>query len=206
MVKTNYGKKTVVKCFSTWKCFLQPLRAKWPWRWRLHSVELHRVCTSSVALSAVAVEHGYLTNSFICTPNHLLLQHRRNRSSHLRPSVPEIKLLVLFSYYFLLVAIALPGTSFSTSNAAKFNSTLYEYFDCESAGFPNNCSRSVYTEYTNPTLRVVGNVLFSLIPAVHLIYVIHWKKAKLMLLCSLDNLTRNLRLQKDSKTQMAAMV
>ena len=136
----------------------------------------------------------------------LLLQYRRNKSSHLRPSIPEIKLLVLFCYYFLLVTIGIPGTSLSAPNEAKLNSSLYEYFDCESSGFPNNCSTSVYMEYTNPALYIVGNILFSSIPAVHLVYVIHWKKAKLMLLRSLDNLARNLRLQKDSKTQTLSMV
>ena len=120
--------------------------------------------------------------------------------------MPEIKLLVIFCYYFLLIAIALPATSFSAPNEAKFNSSLYEYFDCESAGFPNNCSRSVYTKYTNPTLRIVGNILFSLVPALNLVYVIERKKAKLILLRPLHKLARNLRLQKDSKTQMPAVV
>ena len=143
---------------------------------------------------------------FIYFLNHLILQYRRNKNSHLRLSVPEIKLLFLFCYYFLLATIASPTTTLSSSNAAKFNTSLYEYFDCESAGLPNNCSKSVLAEYSSPELRVVGNILYSFIPAVHLVYVIHWKKAKQMLLRSLENLAKNHKLQKHSNAQMPVMV
>ena len=147
------------------------------------------------------VTHSFIP-LFIFIPNHLKLQYRRNKKSHLRPSLPEIKLLFLFCYYFLLGTVSLPAMTLSSSNAAKFNSSLYEYFDCEYAGLPNNCTKSVYTEYTNPELRSIGIVVYSLIPAVHLVYVINWTKAKQMLLRSLENLARNLRLQKVCNTRV----
>ena len=114
----------------------------------------------------------------------------------MRLSLPEIKLLFLFCFFFLLITTALPATSLLSLNADRYNSSLYEYFDCESSGLPNNCSKSDFTQYTNSELSIVGVMLFSFTPAVQLVYVIEWRKAKQVLCHFLDDLARKLRLQK----------
>ena len=92
------------------------------------------------------------------------------------------------------------------SNVDGFNSSLYEYFDCESSGLPNNCTKSVYAQYTNSELHVIIAMLVSVSPAVHLVYVIEWRKAKPVLCHFLNSLARKLRMQKPFNLPPPVMV
>ena len=108
------------------------------------------------------------------------LQYKRNEEAQLRLSIPELKLITVFVYFTILGLIALSYYSVGRRENMIMSDSFQEYFRCESLGIPNACSRPIQEWTLVPFL--IGYVLQSFLSGVNLIYVINWRKAKLLVL------------------------
>ena len=103
---------------------------------------------------------------------HLQGQAARKRNA-------EIKLLVIFCYAFILLAISQITLTFSLRNRQNFRTRLMAYFLCELVGvaFGNNCERS-FERFSGEAFIIFSFILLGLYPVVKLVYVVNVKELK----------------------------
>ena len=112
------------------------------------------------------------TEFAICLP----LQDRITKPS--TKVTAEIKLLIIFSYFFVFLAVSQTAFAFALRNTPSFAAELAEYFFCEAAGISGlTCERS-FERIAGDIPVAIGFVLYGLYPVVTLIYVVNVEELK----------------------------
>lgn len=92
-------------------------------------------------------------------------------------SVAEKKLLFVFLYYTVFASIILAYFGVSNGDQTNFIQATAIYFACELGGHdPENPCPKNYEQYTYPGLAATSYMLMGFIPAVNLIFVVHFHK------------------------------
>lgn len=90
----------------------------------------------------------------------------------------EVKLIIIFSYFFIFLALSQTAFTIALRNTASFQAGLTEYFFCEATGIPGHtCDRS-FERVSGEIPIVLGFILLGLYPVVTLIYVVNVKELK----------------------------
>ena len=94
----------------------------------------------------------------------------------------ERKILIIFCYYVLLVAIALTTFTVATSNIGPFEAAVADYWRCELTGVDpeNPCDelRASLEGLSFPVLSSFSYILLWISPAVHLIFAVNISELK----------------------------
>ena len=94
----------------------------------------------------------------------------------MKSSTAEIKLLIIFCYFFLITALSQTAFTVSLSNQPSLKAELAEYFFCEAAGMSGpTCERS-FERISGEIPIMIGFILLGLYPIVTLIYVVNVKR------------------------------
>ena len=112
------------------------------------------------------------TEFAICLP----LQDRITKPS--RKVTPEIKLLIIFCYIFVFLALSQTTFAVGLRNRASFAAELTEYFFCEAAGISGRTCERSFERVAGDIPVAIGFVLYGLYPVVTLIYVVNIKELK----------------------------
>lgn len=98
-------------------------------------------------------------------------------------SVAEKKLLFVFLYYTIFASIILAYFGVANGDQTNFIRATAIYFTCEAGGHdPENPCPKNYEQYTYPGLAATSYMLMGFIPAVNLIFVVHFHKLQQALL------------------------
>jgi len=89
-------------------------------------------------------------------------------------SVPQVKILLLLGYVFVLGIMSLLAISIDVSNADALIKDLYRYFTCNLFGFNPKCEsiRTEFEKHLSPGLIISTYVQLALVSCVHLLFVI----------------------------------
>ena len=112
------------------------------------------------------------TEFAICLP----LQDRITKPS--TKVTAEIKLLIIFCYFFVFLAVSQTAFAFALRNTPSFAAELAEYFFCEAAGIPGRTCERSFERIAGDIPVAIGFVLYGLYPVVTLIYVVNVKELK----------------------------
>jgi len=95
-------------------------------------------------------------------------------SCNLHFSVPEIKILLLLSYFIAFGVITLVNFSIGISEADGFYYDLLVYFECNLVGSDPRCEvyRQKFEEHLKPGLNATTFIMLGLLPWVHLLFAI----------------------------------
>ena len=85
----------------------------------------------------------------------------------------EIKLFIIFSYFFVFLAVSQTAFAFALKNTPSFLAELAEYFFCEAAGIPGRTCERSFERIAGDIPVAIGFVLYGLYPVVALIYVVN---------------------------------
>ena len=96
-----------------------------------------------------------------------------------RVSTPELKILIVFFYFFIFDVTSLTGFTIASQNIAEFESELTSYFICESQGIQadSTCERGFNRMGTEIALIFVYTLL-GFFPVISLVYVINYQEIK----------------------------
>ena len=96
-----------------------------------------------------------------------------------RQRTAKIKLLIIFSYFFMFLVISQTALTLSLRKQAKFEAQLKTYFCCESAGMnPGpSCERS-FERLSDSASIVISYVMLGLYPIANLVFVVNIKELK----------------------------
>ena len=109
--------------------------------------------------------------------------HEKNKEST-KPTplgTAEIKILIIFFYYFLLGSITLAAIELDAKFSNNLMTSVTLYFACESTA-PGNCDsfRDGALKYTYHSLSNTAYSLLALFPLVNLVYATSFSNAKKM--------------------------
>ena len=95
-------------------------------------------------------------------------------------SIPEVKILLLLSYFIIVGVVSLVNFSFSTINLNPFFDDLFKYFVCELGGDSSLCAdiRQEFETHLMPGLNIITFVLLALLTWVQLLYAIKIQDVK----------------------------
>jgi len=95
-------------------------------------------------------------------------------------SVPEVKILLLLSYFIILGVVSLVNFTFSINDLNPFLDDLFRYFVCELGGDSPLCAdiRQEFESHLKPGLNSTTFVLLALITWVHLLFAIQIQDVK----------------------------
>ena len=96
-------------------------------------------------------------------------------------SVPEVKILILLSYFIISGIISLVNFSVSINEANPFLSDLFRYFACQLGGFNPVCEdifRRQFERHLKPELDATTYFLTGLITWVYLLFYIKTQHVK----------------------------
>ena len=95
-------------------------------------------------------------------------------------SVPEVKILLLLSYFIVFGVVSLVNFTFAAINLNPFLDDLYRYFLCELGGNNPLCEdiRRDFESHLNPELNFVTFVLLAMLTWVHLLFAIQFQDIK----------------------------
>ena len=93
-------------------------------------------------------------------------------------SIAETKILLVLCYYAIFGIASLTSFAVESANQEDQFRAIQQYFVCEAAGTGKECDLSAFDEFTKRELVAVVYMLFGLIPAVNLMFVINWTVAK----------------------------
>ena len=101
-------------------------------------------------------------------------------TTNARQRTAKIKLLVIFSYYFLYLAITQTALTISLRNQPKFEARLATYFSCELTGMVpgKTCERS-FERLTDSAAIAISFLILGLYPMVNLVFVVNVKELKM---------------------------
>ena len=114
--------------------------------------------------------------------NGLFTKKKKKGFFNIRFSVPQVKMLLLLTYFVVFGVIALATLSVVTDNAERFVHDMFRYSKCNFAGYDPKCEdiRRDFEKHTSPGLISSTYLLMGLLSWVHLLFVIqveHIKKA-----------------------------
>jgi len=95
-------------------------------------------------------------------------------------SVPEVKMLLLLSYYVIAGVVSLISFTIDVENADLILEQLINYFNCHLGGNDPICEefRWRFEDYSNSKLGIISNLLIALITWVNLLFAIHTQDVK----------------------------
>ena len=125
------------------------------------------------------------TNIFIIlfplsSPQNKSLFKRKKYHCVIDFSVPEVKILLLLSYFIVLGVLSLVNFSFSAIYLDPFLDDLFRYFVCELPGDSPSCAdiRKEFESHLTPGLNVTSFSLLALLTWVHLLFAVQIQDAK----------------------------
>ena len=96
-----------------------------------------------------------------------------------RISTPELKILIVFFYFFIFDVTSLTGFTIATQNITEFESELTLYFICESQGVqPGSMCERGFNRMGNEVALIFVYILLGFFPVVSLVYVINYQEMK----------------------------
>jgi len=95
-------------------------------------------------------------------------------------SVPEVKMLLLLSYYVIAGVVSLISFTIGIENVDLILEQLINYFNCHLGGNDPMCEefRRQFEDYSNSKLGIISNFLTALITWVNLLFAIHTQDVK----------------------------
>ena len=95
-------------------------------------------------------------------------------------SVPEVKILILLSYFIVLGIMTLVNFSVTIKEADPFLDDLFRYFTCQLGGFNPECEdiRRQFEKHLKPGLSGANYLLVGLITWVNLLFTIQVEDVK----------------------------
>ena len=95
-------------------------------------------------------------------------------------SVPEVKILILLSYFIVFGIMTLVNFSVSINEANPFLDDLFRYFTCQLGGLNPVCEdiRRQFERHLKPELNATTYLLIGLITWVYLLFAIQAQQAK----------------------------
>ena len=140
-------------------------------------VEQTMVCMSSYI--------GYITivvSQLLCMLFYLQYAglHKRGKACLAFFSIPEVKILILLSYYMLFGIMLLIHITLTINNAVPFRKDLLNYFECQLTGNDPVCEdiRRQFEEHLKPGLNIVSYFLIAFITWVNLLFAITGEDVK----------------------------
>ena len=105
---------------------------------------------------------------------------RQGRTHCINFSVPEVKILILLSYFTILGTLSLVNFTVSIMNASPFLDGVFRYFACQLGGFNPMCEdiRRQFEKYLKPELNGATYFTLGLIPWVYLLFAIQVENIK----------------------------
>ena len=112
--------------------------------------------------------------SFVSSPQNKTLFKRKKYHCVINVGVPEVKILLLLSYFIVLGVFSLVNFSFSAIHLDPFLDDLFRYFVCELAGDSPSCEsiRKEFESRLTPALNVISFTLLALLTWVHLLFAV----------------------------------
>ena len=106
--------------------------------------------------------------------------HKRGKACLVFFSVPEVKILIMLSYYIVFGVIQLVNTTISVNEATPFQDDLYKYFECQLTGYDPVCEniRRQFEKHLKPELNALSYALFAFITWVNLLFAISKEDVK----------------------------
>ena len=113
---------------------------------------------------------------------HCLLQSRgcfRQRNEPNRSGVTvEVKVLFIAFSYILVGFVATISFAISSVRINRVKEEVFNYFECESCGISDMCSRNGFERLTNSALVTFAYSLFGLHSLITLVYVVNYSDVK----------------------------
>ena len=107
------------------------------------------------------------------------LFRKKIKNSKFKISIAEKKLLFVFTYYIIFIAIALTYYSVTIRDYAYLIVEVEKYFMCEAFGYnPDDPCPKNYEQYTYTWLSTVTYLLMNFVPTINLIFVINVRVLK----------------------------
>ena len=98
--------------------------------------------------------------------------------THSQKWTAEVKLFIIFCYFFVFLALTQTAFTVTLRNQAKFVAELTEYFFCEAAGIQGNICERSFERLASDVPVAIGYALLGLYPIVSLIYVVNVEEIK----------------------------
>ena len=114
---------------------------------------------------------------FLCSqPNSSGIEQTTQRNIS---SSPELKVLIIFFYFFIVGILSIVALTIATQNVTEFISELVMYFTCESQGVQpgRTCERN-FNRISSDIALMFLYILLGFYPVVNLIYVINIQEVK----------------------------
>ena len=98
-------------------------------------------------------------------------------------SVPEVKMLMLVSSFFIYGIMTLAILSISIDQSQAFFDDIIKYAICQLGGFNPMCEdiRQQFEKHLHPELEVANNVCFALVTCMYLLFAIQVQDIKRLL-------------------------
>ena len=91
----------------------------------------------------------------------------------------ELKILIVFLYFSIFIAISLTAFTIASQNIPEFVSELALYFACESQGIqPGRTCERGFNRMGNEVALIFVYILLGFFPVVSLIYVFNYQEIK----------------------------
>ena len=105
---------------------------------------------------------------------------KQGRNHCINFSVPEVKILILLSFFIILGTLSLVNFTISLKNANPFLDDVFRYFSCQLGGFNPMCEdiRQHFRKHLKPELNGATYFTVGLIPWVYLLFTIQVENVK----------------------------
>ena len=109
-----------------------------------------------------------------------LFKRGKTNCSFINFSVPEVKILILLSYFIISGIISLANFSVSINEVNPFLDDLFRYFACQLGGLNPDCEviRQQFERHSKPELTTTTYVLTGLITWVYVLFAIQAQHVK----------------------------
>ena len=118
--------------------------------------------------------------------------HKRGKTCLVFFSVPEVKILILLSYYILFGILLLIHVTITINKAIPFRNDLNKYLECQLTGYDPICEdiRRQFEKHLKPGLNGPSYFLIAFVTWVNLLFAVKsedvkWLMQKLMSCCHL---------------------
>ena len=106
--------------------------------------------------------------------------HKRGKACLVFFSVPEVKILILLSYYILFGIVLLTHVTITINESVPFRDDLFKYFECQLTGYDPVCEdlRCQFEKHLKPGLNGVTYFLVAFVTWVNLLFAIKGEDIK----------------------------
>ena len=118
---------------------------------------------------------------YVCIlQNSGLFERGKTYCNFINFSVPEVKILILLSYFIIFGIMTLVNFSVSINEANPFLDDLFRYFACQLGGLNPDCEviRQQFERHSKPELSTTTYVLIGLITWVYVLFAIQAQHVK----------------------------